>query len=246
MSDIFTEVDESIRQDRIQTLWKRWRPFVFGGVALLIGVVALNEFVLTPAAEARQAERAYAFESAVKALQDGNYTEAQAAFTAIRDNDPKLGPLAAHYLAQTLYEGGGDAAGAADILASIGTAEGGPFERLALLKTAYFRADTLSLQELEATLGSLVTDDTATGVLARELVAAKAFEAGDYARARTEFNRLRLHPSAPEGVIRRAEVALAAIPQATAAPAEAPSEATTEDPAPAEEAAPETPQETGQ
>lgn len=245
MSDIFTEVDESIRQDRIQTLWKRWRAFVLGGVALLVGVVALNEFVLGPAAQARQAERAYAFETAVKALQDGNYAEAEAGFTAIRNNDPKLGPLAAHYLAQTLFEGGGDAAGAADVLASIGSTEGGPYERLALLKTAYFRADTLSLAELEASLGSLLTDTTATGALARELVAAKAFEAGDFARARTEFNRLRLDPAASEGLTQRAGVALAVIPLPDAAPDAAPPEATT-DPAPAEEAAPETSQETGQ
>lgn len=242
MSDIFTEVDESIRQDRIQTLWKRWRIFVFSGVALLIGVVALNEFVLEPAAEARQAERAYAFELAIRALEEGNYSEAQATFTAIKETDPNLGPLAAHFLAQTLYEGGGDAAGAAGVLASIGGTEGGPYERLALIKTAYFQADTLSLPELETLLGTLLTDDSATGTLARELVAAKAFEAGDYARARTEFNRLRFDPAAPEGVVRRADVALAAIPQAAAPPAAE----TTEDIAPADAPAPETPQETGQ
>ena len=65
----------------------------------------------------------------------------------------RLAPLAAHYLARTQLEGGGDAEAAAATLASIGGTEGGPYERLALLKAAYFRADTLTMPELEATLG---------------------------------------------------------------------------------------------
>lgn len=219
MSDIFTEVDESVRQEKLESLWKRWRPFVYGGVALLVGVVALNEFVLTPAAEARKTAEAATFEAALKALENGEYAEAEAAFRSIRESNPKLAPLAAHFLAQTLYEGGGDAAGAADILAEAATADGDPFGRIALLKTAYFRADSLSLPELEALLGGLLTDESTAGALARELVAAKAFETGDYARARTEFNRLKFDAGASENLQRRADMALAAIPQTAGAAA---------------------------
>ncbi|MFN3499694.1 MAG: hypothetical protein ACK40A_14925, partial [Pannonibacter indicus] len=206
-------------------------------VALIVGGVALNEFVLRPQGEARQAARALTFENAVKALDEARYADAEAAFTEIMAKDAKLAPLAAHFLAQTKYEGSGDAAGATEVLASVGGTEGGPYTRLALLKSAYFQADQLSFEELEITLGSLIHDDGTTGVLARELLAAKAFEAGDFTRARTEFNRLRFDPAATEGVARRAEVALAAIPLQSE-PQEQP------DPAPAE--MPEAPQETGQ
>ena len=58
MSDIFTEVDESMRQAKLATWWARWRPFVYGAVAVLIGAVAVNEFVVRPQAEAAQAARA--------------------------------------------------------------------------------------------------------------------------------------------------------------------------------------------
>lgn len=238
MSDIFTEVDEGIRQEKLGTLWKKWRPFVYGGVAALIIGVAVNEFVLAPQAEARREARALALENGIRALEDARYAEAEEAFTKIMNEDAKLAPLAAHFLAQTKYEGGGDAAGAAELLASVGGVEGGPYERLALLKSAYFKADALSLADLETTLGSLVTDDSTVGALARELVAAKAYEVGDFARARTEYNRLRLDAFAPQGLVRRAEVALAAIPVQTGT-----EEATEAAPA---EAAPAEPQETGQ
>ena len=61
MSDIFDEVEESIRQDKMEGLWKRYRPFIYGAAALLVGAVALNEFVLRPQAEQARNERALAF-----------------------------------------------------------------------------------------------------------------------------------------------------------------------------------------
>jgi hypothetical protein len=221
LTDIFSEVDQNVREERLAGLWVRWRPFVYGSVALLIGSVAINEFLIKPQAEAARAARSAELEAAVKALEDGQYEEAEAAFKAIVAKESKLSPLAAHYLAQVQLEGRGDAAAAAETLAAIGGTQGGPYERLALLKTAYFRADTLTLPELEATLGTLVTEDTAMGALSRELVAAKAYATGDVARARTEYNRLKFDAAAPAGVVQRAEIALAAIPVAAEEPAPA-------------------------
>ena len=177
----------------------------------------------------------------MKALEEGRYEEAQAAFQAIVGSGSRLAPLAAHYLARTQLEGGGDAEAAAATLASIGGTEGGPYERLALLKAAYFRADTLTMPELEATLGSLVTEDTALGAMARELIAAKAYAIGDIARARTEYSRLKFDAAAPQGVVQRAEIALDAIPVLPDGAGEVPlpTEAPTD-------AAADAPQETGQ
>ena len=216
MSDIFDEVEESIRQDKMEGLWKRYRPFIYGAAALLVGAVALNEFVLRPQAEQARNERALAFETALNLLEDDQYVEAEAAFRELAEGNGKIAPLAAQYLAQTQYEGGGDATSATRTLSAAAAVEGSPYERLSILKTAYFSVDTQSMQDLEATLGSLVEDEGPLGALARELVAAKAFETGDIARARTEFNRLRFDAAAPEGVKRRAEIALAAIPPAPA------------------------------
>ena len=199
MSDIFEEVDESIRQDRLEIWWKRYQFFVYGAVALVIGAVAVNEFVIMPRAEAARTARALELETALSELHNGSYAAAEAAFADLADGGSKLAPLAANYLAQVRFEGGGDADGAAEALAAIGAVEGSPFDRLALLKKAYFKADGQSMTELEATLGSLVDDEGPLGALARELVAAKAFATGDTARARTEFNRLRFDAAAPAG-----------------------------------------------
>ena len=249
MSDIFEEVDESIRQDRLEIWWKRYQFFVYGAVALVIAAVAVNEFVIMPRAEAARAARALELETALSELHNGSYAAAETAFAELAEGGSKLAPLAANYLAQVRFEGGGDADGAAEALAAIGAVEGSPFDRLALLKKAYFKADGQSMTELEATLGSLVDDEGPLGALARELVAAKAFATGDTARARTEFNRLRFDAAAPAGVKRRAELALAAIPVADEAEpvVDAASKALeTETEAPAPAPAPAESEETGQ
>lgn len=240
MSDIFDEVEEGMRQDKMESLWKRYRPFVYGAAALLIGAVAVNEFVLRPQMEEARSERAMAFETAANLLEDGDYAEAQAAFQELVDSDSKISPLAAQYLAQAQYEGGGDSSGAARTLSDVAAFEGGPYARLSILKSAYFTVDNQSLSELEGSLGSLLEDPGALGSLARELVAAKAFESGDIARARTEFNRLRFDAAAPEGVKRRADIALAAMPAAPEA--EIPADTDTQEETGA--AAPATPAET--
>ena len=240
MSDIFEEVDESIRQDKIETAWKRYRLFVYGGAALLIGGVALNEFVLHPHFAKLRAERALVFETAETQLADGDYADAEAGFRELVNSETSLSPLAANFLAQTLYEGNGDAAGATEVLETTGKADGSPFERVALLKAAYAKADTAPLAELETLLGDLKEEESGLGALARELIAAKAYAEGDAARARTAFNRLKFDAAAPPGVIRRAEIALAAIP----IPADTATDDTTEEAVPAEAA--ETTEETGQ
>ncbi|MEZ5947102.1 MAG: hypothetical protein R3C13_01305 [Hyphomonas sp.] len=243
MSDIFEEVDESIRQDKIESLWKQYRPFVYVGAALLIGSVALNEFVLRPAAEKAKAARAMELETATTQLTEGDFADAEASLRALAEGNTSLAPLASNFLAQTLYEGSGDAAGAEAALTAAGSADGTPFERLALLKAAYAKADTISLEELETLLGSLKEDNSAMGALARELVAAKVYASGDIARARTEFNRLKFDAAAPEGVQRRAEIALAAIPTPVADDT-APESTPESTPAPADET--EATEETGQ
>ncbi len=214
MSDIFEEVEEGLRQDTAERLWARFAPFVWGAGALIIAGVAAYELVLKPGAERQAAESLSGFKSARTALEAQSYTDAEAEFVALVEGGDAIAPLAAHYLSGTRFEGGGDAIGAAEALSRVASAEGGPLERLALLKSAYLEADQLSLADLETRLAGLVLDESAIGALAQELLAAKAFEEGDYVRARSEFNFLTLSPSAPQGVRRRADAALAVIPLA--------------------------------
>ncbi len=226
MSDIFQEVEEGVRQDRFMRLWRRFGFLAWGGALAILVAVAANEYFSAQSTTVRQS-RMEALESALAALEAGDYATAQTGFAALAREDTPLSAMAAHYLAKARLEGGGDAAGAAEALRAA-AGDGGPLQTLAALKAAYLQADRLTLEALEAELAPLLGRDGPEAALARELLAAKAYAAGDAARARSEYALLRFSPNATQGVIQRAEAALAAIP----APAPA------ADPEPAEEATP--------
>ena len=217
MSDVFEEVEESLRQDKASMWWKRYGIFVWILGIGIVGAVAYNEWA-TAQKKQKTIEHVMAFEAARTQLANGDYTSAETAFSELANSDAEIAPLAAQFLAQTQYEGSGDIDSAAQTLETSG-GNTGPVERLALLKAAYIKSETLNLAELEAFLGDLPKRPTAIGVLANELIAAKAFSEGDYTRAREEFSYLQLAANAPPGVAQRAEVALTVIPVAADAPA---------------------------
>ncbi len=214
MSDIFEEVEEGLRQDRATQLWQRFGPFVWALGLLIIGAVGVREYMIVQNAKADQ-ENIQAFEAARTKLINNEYAAAQTELQALVNAETKISPLAAHLLARAYYEGSGDPATAANILeatAGAGLDANGPIERLALLKAAYLRADSMNLSELEAFLGDMPTENSSLGVLALELIAAKALKEGDFERARKDFSYLRFAPNAPPGVLQRAEVAISVIP----------------------------------
>ena len=211
MADIFEEVEEGLRQDRLTGLWKKYGIFAYIAAALLIGGVAFNEYRQVQAASTVE-ENASRLEAALADVDARNYESAATQLTELIADDIAPSNIAAHYLAGVRLDGNGDAAAAAEVLASsVGDLED-PTEKLALIKSAYLQADTLSRSELESILSPLTSGDGPFAALASELVAAKALQDGDIDFARREFNFLRLAQNAPPGVVTRAHQALAALP----------------------------------
>jgi len=210
LSDIFEEVEESIRQDKASLWWKKFGPFVWALGLLVIAAVGYREWAIIQKAKAIEAE-VQIFEEGRAHLDAGDYEQAQTVLKELADSDAEIGPLAAQYLAKAYYEGNGDAEVAASTLRGSGTLDG-PIERISFLKSIYLRADTMNLVELEAALGDMPKEPTALGALALELIAAKALKEGDIARARKEFSYLRFANDVPGGVAQRAEIALSVIP----------------------------------
>ena len=212
MSDIFEEVEEEVRKDRLAELWRKYGILVWLLAAAIVLAVAFNEFRQAREADMRE-QRVEAFESARAALETGDFEAAIAGFEPLVDDESRLSPMAAHFLAQARMAGSGDMDSAAAVLASASDADGAAFEKLAVLKQAYMRAGEMDLEEAEALLSPLAAEESPFGALASEIIASKAFEAGDIAQARRMFNRLRFAAYAPSGLPQRAQIALDAMPR---------------------------------
>lgn len=212
MSDIFEEVEEEVRKDRLAELWRRYGIIVWLLAGALVLGVAFHEYRQARQADALQA-RMETFETAREALNTGDYEGAIAGFEELVDEDTRLSPMAAHFLAQAIIAGGGDRARAAAVLSQAGEDDDAAFAKLARLKEAYLRSEQMTLDEASALLSGLAEEETPLGALAGEVIASKAFEAGEIARARRMFNRLRFAAYAPSGLAQRAQVALDAMPR---------------------------------
>ncbi len=210
MSDIFDEVEENVKADKLNQFWKMAWPFVLGGSIAIVGMVGAKSY-FDDAAIAKMESNGRAFESGLKSLEIQDITGAREHFGKVLDTKSGFADLSAQYLAQAELQLAGDTEAAAKALEVSGQGEGS-LAKLAKLKAAYFLADTRSLADVEAALGDLLDDDGGFGALAHELVAAKAFEDGDTDRARSEYQALILRLNAPEGVRSRANDALAILP----------------------------------
>ena len=212
--------------------------FAYIGAALLVGGVALNEYLQTRSAQTVE-ESAIAFETAVGELSDQNFEAAANDLEALANSDARIAPMASNYLAQARLTGNGDRAAAISALEAAAN-DKTPIGKLSLIKAAYLKSPDTSRADLEAYLGNLLNETSQFGALSLELVAAKAAEEGDYEFARKTFNDLRFLANVPPGVVQRATAALDTLPPASAAaepvPAETPSE--TDTPATDESAAP--------
>lgn len=188
MADIFSEVEEGLRQDRASALWKKYGPFVIGAAVMLVASVALWEFLQWQRAQAIEAT-AVEYSDAMDLLEEGDHAAAATAFRDIAGGDGGFAALAAHMAASASNAAGDRDAALADFALAAEKGEG-VFSELATLKSGYLQADDVALSELETIVAPLLTGSGPTDALARELLAAKALAEGDVERARRDYQTL--------------------------------------------------------
>ncbi|WP_448205120.1 DUF2659 family protein [Azospirillum sp. sgz302134] len=204
MSDIFREVDEDLRRDRMERLFKR-----YGGVALagaLAVVAATGGYTAWRNWQQSQHQQETAALTAALA-QAGQGpekgVEALAAFAG--KADPGMAALAQLNAAALLAREGKTAEAVAvyDKLAA-NSGVSGVYRDLASLLSVMHQMDSGDAAQLQARLQPLTADASPWRFSARELTAVLAARAGDKDRARSLFQQLADDSQAPAGVRSRA------------------------------------------
>lgn len=233
MTDIFEEVDESLRKDRLGDLWKRYSIWVYALIVLVIAGVGMSEFLKYQRA-ADIDKDAKVFDTASTALGKNDLPTAKSGFAQLGQQKSGFAVLADHMAAGVEKTLTNDSNAVGQHLTAAAERDKGVMGDLATLKLAYVKADTAKLDELEKIVAPLIKKGGQAGALARELVAAKALAGGDIERARTEYQALAIEIDAPQAMKQRVSQALAALPPKTAAPAAPAPAAATPAPTPAQ------------
>jgi len=222
------EVDESLRQDRVLGLVRRYGPYAAGAfAALLVGILIWQGWSAYQRGVARGHSEAYL--AAQELVRAGNLDAAKTEFERLSNTGPSSYRALAQMERAALLEQEGDLAAALAAFDEAAERSSDPVMRQsAQMRAAYLAAETEDFTRLRARLAPLTDDSSRFAYLARELLGVEAWKAGDLALARETLQGLTLAFDAPEAVRQRAQLALAVIgpaPEAAeGADAPAPSE----------------------
>ena len=208
MADIFNEVDEELRRERLKAFWQRYGGVVIG-LALLI-VIAVGGWRTSEWWEAKKAAEAGAvFEQAVTLASEGKYDEAEASFARIASDNTAYRVFAK--LRQAAEMARRDRDGAVKIYDEVvgQSGIGQPLQDLARIRGGMLLLDTATLTEMRARLAPAAEDGRVFRHSARETMAFAAWKASDATAVKQWYNAIVADPETPLGVRTRTEMLMA-------------------------------------
>ena len=210
MSDIFQEIDEDLRRDRLTQLWKRYGNYVIAAAALIVlgtvGIVGWREY-----SERRNLAQAQSFLQAMELAESGDTAGAKAAFAKLAEEGAAGYATLARLQEAALAVKSGDTAGALKLYDGIAADSRADqsFRDLAVILIAQHTIDTADPAQLTERLAPLTQQKNPWRHSALEMQALLAKRAGDAAKAKELYTKLADDLSAPQGLRARAAEMLA-------------------------------------
>lgn len=211
MADIFQEVDEEVRRENMQRLWRRYGSYATAAAfAILLatgGYIAWQKY-----SEHREAQRAQAFSAAIALIADPDPAKAKAVFLDLAQGSDGIAALARFRVA-ALQVSAKDEAGAVATYDGIAADNSvpGPFREAAALLAAMHLVDTADQAEMKRRLESKTAAPNPWRFTALELLALSAQRAGDMEQARKIYTQLADDLETPSGLRGRAAEMLTAL-----------------------------------
>lgn len=205
MADIFREVDEDVRRDRLLALWTRWRwPVIAVAVALVGGtaaVVGWRHYV-----EAAAADRGARFAAAMRLADDGEFERSARAFAAFAEEESGAYAALARLRQAAMLAQAGDRNGAVAAYNALIESGADPvFVELAQVLASQRLIDRGETRGAETRLRPIADGAGPWRYLAREAIGFAALHDGRLTEARSVFEALHDEEGAPEGARVRAE-----------------------------------------
>lgn len=211
MADIFREVDEEVRQDRIQlAVTRNWGWILLAALLIVGGVGAWRGYAYWRQQQDEAAGGRYL--DALKLARDGKGSEAVAALDDVaRTGTPGYAVLARFRSAAQLGSTApAESVKAFDMLAA-DPAVDPALQDVARLRSAILLVDTADLKTVQARLRALADANNAMRNPAREVIALAALKAKDFATAGQSLDAIVADPSASGTARQRAGALLALV-----------------------------------
>lgn len=188
--NIFREVDEELRSDRMRKLWRQTGPYIIGAAVGIVLLVAINEgwSWWQRSQAAASSEQLYA---AFELADGGDIAAAQAALDELIASGSGNYPTLARFRQAGLLASEGQAQEAVALYDAIANAESNPrLRELALVLAAMQLVDAGSAADVETRVASIAVEDNPLRNAAREALGLAYYKAGDYAATQANFEAI--------------------------------------------------------
>jgi hypothetical protein len=206
VADIFHEVDEEVRRERLEKLWQRYGNLVIAACILVVAAVgAWRGYEWWQ--DKKAVESGAAFENAVTLAEAGKHQEAEAAFAKLAAGGSAGYRVLARVreAAELAHTDKPAAVKAYDEIAADKSA-GQVIDELAALRAGFLLVDTAPYSEIRTRLEPLTGADKTFRHSARELLALSAWKSGDMTAARKWTDMIITDPQTPQGTRIRADM----------------------------------------
>jgi hypothetical protein len=206
VSDIFQEVDEEVRREKLKAIWDRYGNLIVAlALVVVLAVAGWRGYEYWDNQKA--AESGTAFEAAVALAESGKQAEAQAAFAKIATQGSSGYRVLARFReAAEFAKTDRDAAVKIYDALAADSGLGRALQDLAAVRAGLILVDTASLADLTGRLEPLTAKDRTFRHSARELLAISAWRTGDSAAATKWFDLIVADSETPAGTRQRIEV----------------------------------------
>jgi hypothetical protein len=213
LSDIFREVEEDVRKERLEKIWKAYGDYIIAaGVLLFAGIAGYQLWQ-----RHEDNERVKASAALVAAQQMTNATLAADAYNTIAKDAPGGYALVARLSQAGAMAASGQDQNALDLYKQIAKDDDGVIGSTARLRAAWLQADRATRGELAGLLAPLNQPGNAWSPMAREVLAYADYRALDLKGALMKYRLLAADTAAPEGLRARARAMAQFIAQGGAA-----------------------------
>lgn len=199
MSDIFREVEEEVRREHYQKLWKKYGNYAIAGAALIvIGVAGYQLWQTWDRSQHEEASRQ--FHAAEQLADAGRLAEAENAFGKLAQSGPEGYATLSKFHEAAIMLARGKRDQALALFGQLAQSKDRNLAGIARLRIAWAQAEYTPRRQLEQTLAPLMSGDNPWRQAALEVLAYADLREGRRDTAVKQYEQLAADTKAPQGV----------------------------------------------
>jgi len=211
MSNLFNEIDDDLRQDRIKSIWASYKNLIFAAV-MVISLVLVGSESYQYLAKTKTEKSGLLFSQIIESIADDNPEQTSNFIDELLESGSSDYKTYALLLQSDNLISQDKLADAKETYIDlIKKAENSLVRDIAKLKLSYLNVDSSSFDDIEEELSIILEDDNPLSLFAYEVLALSAYKHGLYESGTDYLNIIVTNEKTTTGMFERAQMMLRVI-----------------------------------